>query len=195
MKLDSIFTPSHAMTRRSLAGLLLLPAAALARQPFGRDDDDDWRDRDYRGRRSSERGGYSRTWRARPSDNYEPYRPDGRFDLRAIVDGAAEFAIRGDEVTWRAFNGGAPRNAGCEFRKEVPRAELYGLRLDQRDGRARIQIVETPSARNGWALVLAVHDHKGGADRYHARITWESDGSFERGGRGGSGFGRGRGRS
>ena len=190
MKLDAIFDRSHALTRRGLAGLLLLPAAAVARNRYGRDDDDfddDYYDDDFRRGDPrygyARRGGYSRVWRARPSNNYEPYRRDGRFDLRAIVDGAAEFAIRGDEVTWHVFSGGAPRNAGCEFRKEMPRGELFGLRLDQRDGRARMQIVETPSPRNGWALVVAVHDHKGGDDRYHARITWESDSAFEQGGR------------
>ncbi len=56
-----------------------------------------------------------------------------------------------------------------------------------------MQIVETPSPRNGWALVLAVHDHKGGDDRYHARITWKSDSSLEDGRRGGFGYGRSRG--
>ena len=202
MKLDATFDHSRSLTRRGFAGLLLLPAAALA-QP------NDWRDDDYR--RRGDRGGYgggydgdyggrygggrgySRVWRAIPSDNFEPNRPDGRFDLRAYVDADAEFAIRGDEVTWRAFNGGAPRDAGCEFRKPIPQGELFGLRLDQRDGRSRIQVVDTPSPRNGWALVLRISDHKGGDDRYHARITWESDSAFGRGGYGWErdGYGRG----
>lgn len=186
MKLDAILNHSEGLTRRGFAGLLLFPAAAVAAR-----NDDFGRNGDFRRGR-----GYSQTWRAMPSDNYDPRRPDGRFDLRAYVDGDTEFAIRGNEVTWRAFQGGAPRDAGCEFRKEIPRAEMYGVRLDQRDGRSRMQIVETPSPRNGWALVLRVSDPKGGDDRYHARITWESDGGFERG-RGGydydrNGYGRGR---
>ena len=183
MNLHAMTEQSSKLTRRGVAGLLLGPAVAMARHPFGRDED-------Y-GRGEYGRRGYSRIWRASPSDNYEPYRRDGRFDLRAFVDGEAEFAIRGDEVAWRVFHGGAPRNAGCEFRKEMPRGELYGLRLDQRDGRTRIQILDTPSAGNGWALVLGIRDHKGGDDRYHARITWESDSSFERW-RDGRGFGRSR---
>ena len=192
MKLDAIFDSSRALSRRGFAGLLLLPAAAIAKpKDFGRDDD--FRGRNTRGDygRGDYGRGYSRVWRAVPSANFEPNRPDGRFDLRAYVDADAEFAIRGDEITWRAFNGGAPRDAGCEFRKAMPRGELFGLRLDQRDGRSRIQIVDTPSPRNGWALVLRISDHKGGDDRYHARITWESDSTFGRG-RGGYGFGRDR---
>lgn len=182
MKLDAIFDSSRSLTRRGFAGLLLLPAAAAAAARNG-DPRAVYGDR-----------GYSRVWRAIPSDNFDPRRPDGRFDLRAYVDGAAEFAIRGDQVTWRAARGGAPRDAGCELRKPIPRGELYGLKLDQRDGRSRIEIVDTPSPRNDWALVLRVVDHKGGDDRYHARITWESDSTFGRGGRGGRrGFGYGRG--
>ncbi|MCB9385086.1 MAG: hypothetical protein H6509_10750 [Bryobacterales bacterium] len=181
MKLENIFDTKHALSRRGFAGLLLLPAAAAA---AARNDD-------YRrgGGNRGGAGGYGRIWRAAPSDNFDPRRPDGRFDLRAFVDGAAEFEIRGDQVAWRAFRGGAPRDAGCEFRKPVPRAELYGLRLDQRDGRSRIEIVDTPSPRNDWALVLRILDHKGGDDRYHARITWESDSSFGRGRGGYDGYG------
>ena len=188
MKLERIFGISQALTRRGFAGLLLLPAAAAAARndDFRRDDDYYRRDDDFR--RGSRRG-YSGAWRAFASDNYEPRRPDGRFDLRAIVDGDAEFAIRGNEIMWRAFNGDVPHDDGSEYRKEIPRAELYGLRLEQRDGRERIQVVEEPSPRNGWALVLRIQDHKGGADRYHARVTWETDGEFQRD-RGGYGPGR-----
>ncbi|MEZ5395377.1 MAG: hypothetical protein R2724_21530 [Bryobacterales bacterium] len=116
MKLDNIFDSKHALSRRGFAGLLLLPP----RRPAQRRNDDYRRDDDYRrgddyGRRGRRRryggGGYGRIWRAAPSgDNFDPRRPDGRFDLRAFVDGAAEVRDSWRPVAWRALPGRAPRN-------------------------------------------------------------------------------------
>lgn len=120
-------------------------------------------------------------WEAFRSDNYDPYSRDGRFDIRAIVDHEVEFAVRGGRVFYRTLAGRPPFDEGSEYRKEIPRGEMYGLRLEQRDGRGEMWIVETPSPRNGYALVVRVSDPKGGDDRYHARITWEADSVGERG--------------
>ena len=123
-------------------------------------------------------------WQAFRSDNYDPYSRDGRFDLRAVVDGEAVFFIRDGRIEVRALSGRMPFDAGSEYRKEIPRGEMYGLRLEQRDGRGEMWIVEEPSRRNGYALVVRVSDPKGGDDRYHARITWEADADRGRGPRG-----------
>lgn len=109
------------------------------------------------------------------SRNYDPYTEDGRFDLRAHVDNEAVFFLRGGEVGFRTLSGRPPHDAGCEYRKEIPRGQMLGIRLDQRDGRGSMWIAEEPSARNGWTLVVRVSDPKGSDDRYHARITWEAD--------------------
>jgi len=114
-------------------------------------------------------------WEAFRSDNYDPHTRDGRFDIRAIVDHEVEFAVRGGRVFYHTLAGRPPRDAGSEYRKEMPRGEVYGLRLEQRDGRGEMWIVEEPHPRNGYALIVRASDPKGGDDRYHARITWEAD--------------------
>jgi hypothetical protein len=137
----------------------------------------------------------AQTWRARPSDNYRPNRNDGRFDLRVRVNGPTECRIQWDTVECRLRGqGDAPRDAGSEMNTEVPRATLNGLRLEQRDGRSRMTILEEPSRRNGWAIIVRIEDNfrRGDDGRHHARITWDgsSGGDWSGGGRpGGGGWG------
>ncbi|MBI1352923.1 MAG: hypothetical protein GC160_01155 [Acidobacteria bacterium] len=135
------------------------------------------------------RGGGSQQggWRAVRSDNYDPYSQDGRFDLRARVDGEAVFFLQDGRVSYRSLSGRPPRDAGSEYRKEIPRGRMLGLRLEQRDGRGRMWIEEEPSARNNWTMVVRVSDPKGGEDRYHARITWQDDYAAGRGANRGNG--------
>ena len=155
------------MTRRTMLLTPLLPlvgaAAASARVGGGR------------------QGG----WRAIRSANYNPHSRDGRFDLRTHVDGEAVFFIQNGQVRYRSLSGRPPRDAGSEYRREVPHGRLHGLRLDQRDGRGGMWIEEAPSPRNNWTLVVRVSDPKGGEDRYHGRITWEDVDAGRGRGRGG----------
>jgi len=112
---------------------------------------------------------------ARRSANYDPSQRDGRFDLRVRVDGSVDFFIRAGEIRYQVRSGAPPRDEGSEYRKELPRGETLNLRLEQRDGRNPIRIVEEPSRRNNYTLVVSIDDPQGGADRYHGRITWDDN--------------------
>jgi len=114
----------------------------------------------------------AQTLPAKRSDNYDANARDGRFDLRARVDGSVDFYIRGAEIRYRLRNGRPPTDEGSEYRQELPRGPIEGLNLEQRDGRNPIRITEEPSRRNNWTLVLSIDDRQGGDSRYHARITW-----------------------
>src|SRR5690242_13976145 len=94
----------------------------------------------------------AQTLPAKRSDNYDPNTQDGRFDLRVRVDGGVDFFIRGAEIRYRIRNGRPPRDAGSEYKHELPIGTLTGLKLEQRDGRNPIRIVEEPSRRNNWTL-------------------------------------------
>ncbi len=116
---------------------------------------------------------FGQTLPATRSSNYDAGRRDGRFDLRVRVDGSVDFFIRGGEIRFQVRSGAPPRDEGSEYRQELPRGETLNLRLEQRDGRSPIRIVEEPSRRNNYTLILSIEDAEGGADRYHARITWD----------------------
>lgn len=136
-------------------------------------------------------------WRAKESDNYRPNRNDGRFDLRVRVNGPTECRIRWDTVECRVRGqGDRPLDAGSEMNSPVPRAALRGLRLDQRDGRSRMNIAEEPSRGNGWAIVVRIDDNfrRGDNGRHHARITWDGasgGGDWSDGGGNDGGWGSG----
>jgi len=110
---------------------------------------------------------------ARRSENYDPNRRGGRFDLRVRVDGDVDFFIRGDRIRYVVRSGRPPEDEGSEYNRELPSGPLRGLHLEKRDGPDEIRILEEPSAHNNWALVVNIHDREGGDSRYHARITWE----------------------
>ena len=138
----------------------------------------------------------AQTWRARQSDNYRPNRNDGRFDLRVRVNGPTECRIQWDTVECRLRGqGDQPQDAGSEMNTEVPRAQVNGLNLEQRDGRSRMTIIEQPSRRNNWAIIVRIEDNfrRGDNGRHHARITWNGSsggGDWSSGGSGG-GWGSG----
>jgi hypothetical protein len=110
---------------------------------------------------------------AKRSTNYDPSRRDGRFDLRVRVDGSVDFFIRTGEIRYQVRSGAPPRDEGSEYRQELPRGETVNLQLEQRDGRNPIRIVEKPSRRNNYTLIISIDDSQSGGDRYHARITWD----------------------
>lgn len=109
-----------------------------------------------------------------------PVRPSGQsgpfIDLRARVDGTADFLIQGSRIRFENRSGRQPTDEGSEYGSPLPGAPVSNLRVDKRDGRGRISVVEQPSIQNGFTLRLRIDDPKGGDDRYHARITWSEGG-------------------
>ena len=97
----------------------------------------------------------------------------GRFDLRLHVDGELDVFVRAASVGYRALNGGPPRNDGSEFTQPLPRAAFRQFKLEKKDGRGKITLVEPPTPENGYTAKLRISDPKGGEDRYHARLSWE----------------------
>ncbi len=96
-----------------------------------------------------------------------------RIDLRARVDGSADFFVRGARIRFEALNGRPPTDEGSEYTAALPSETPVSLRVRKLDGRGRIVVTEQPTRANDWTLRLRISDPKGGDDRYHARITWD----------------------
>lgn len=107
------------------------------------------------------------------------YRPDdeneGFFDLRFFLDGDATFYVRGDEVFADVASGDTPDDAGSAFTAGIPRTAFAEFTMEQRDGRGTIELLEEPSAQNGYVAKLRMRDPDRGDDRYHARLFWRVD--------------------
>ncbi len=104
---------------------------------------------------------------------YDEASKKGQFDLRLHVDGEVDVFVRAASVGYRAVNGGPPRNDGSEYTQPLPRAAFRQFKLEKKDGRGKITLVEPPSAGNGYTAKLRISDPKRGEDRYHARLSWE----------------------
>ncbi len=109
----------------------------------------------------------------RRSNDYDPDSRTGRFDVRLQVDGTVEVYVQHNRVSWRVIQGEPPSDKGSECSQPVPRATFRSFRLQQLDGRGTITLVQRPTARNDFTVVLRIEDPRGGSDRYHARLTWE----------------------
>lgn len=94
-----------------------------------------------------------------------------RLSWSGRVDGEIEIEIRGNSVRERHINGQAPFNVRTSSGFSLPRRDV-SVRVNKLQGRGRVEVVEQPSARNGYVAVIRVNDSQGGADDYELEISW-----------------------
>jgi hypothetical protein len=115
----------------------------------------------------------SSEFRPKQSGDYNPNSTSGQFDLRFYVDLTMEISVQGDRVRYR-FEGQRPRDDGSEYSQPIPRAAFSRFELEQKDGRGEIVLLERPTPQNDYTARIRITDSRGGDDRYHARLSWES---------------------
>jgi hypothetical protein len=99
---------------------------------------------------------------------------DGRtlFTWTGRVDREVLLVVRGREVVSRGFDAALPSrtrvNAALPRINSVVRVELF-------DGRGDVDVLEQPSARNGYQAVLRVRDPRAGADSYRFTAYLDDD--------------------
>ena len=141
----------------------------------GRDKDDgDWRGRG-RGRDDDARRGGGWGWgRGGRGDGWgDEHGGSGQLRWSGVVDDVVEIRIQGRHVEEVTRSGARVREvqtaasgAPLPARTELP------VRVDVRQGRGRVEVVEQPSARNDHRAILRVIDPRGGADRYDFVVSW-----------------------
>ncbi|MCW5965295.1 MAG: hypothetical protein KIT83_14770, partial [Bryobacterales bacterium] len=88
------------------------------------------------------------------------------------VDEEVIFYIRGNEVTAQTQFGRRMEVERWSQDEPIPVGRPLRLRLDRRDGRGQVQLLEEPNPRNNYTTVILVSDRRGGSDRYHFRLDW-----------------------
>lgn len=99
-------------------------------------------------------------------------RNGGRFEFRGRVDDEVLFYIRGHEVTAQTQFGRRVEVERWSLDEPFPVGRRLRLRLDRRDGRGDVRLLEEPNPRNNYTAVILVSDRRGGRDRYHFRLDW-----------------------
>ena len=112
-------------------------------------------------------------FRVRQSSRDKPGSKKGRFDLRLVVDGEAIFFIHGDTVRYQVVSGWSPKDDGSECSHPIPKGGFRKFKVQKKDGRGKVTLLEEPSPRNDFTAKMRIYDRKGGDDRYHVRIEWE----------------------
>lgn len=139
--------------------------------------DSDWRYGSARDDRNN--GG---VWsNSRGDDNDGSWGRSGSTALRwsGEVDDAVEIRIRGDRISYRTLSGNGLRNVRADDFRGLPNAEA-DVSVASRDGRGTVDVVEQPSARNGYTTVIRVYDPNPGSDRYAFTLQYRERGAIRR---------------
>ncbi len=107
-------------------------------------------------------------------NNFPDYPEQGRGDSMTWsgrVDAVARVQIRGNRATTLTISGQSTRNVSYDFNGSLPRRTVF-VRVDKRDGRGTVRVIQQPSVRNGYTAVVEIRDPKGGQDNYSFDLFW-----------------------
>lgn len=94
------------------------------------------------------------------------------MEWRGTVDDVIQIRIRNRNAQTRHISGRAYNDADFNFDGRAPRNNS-NVRVDKRDGRGRIFIIQQPNRRNNFTTIVQIQDTKGGADRYRFTLYWD----------------------
>ncbi len=100
----------------------------------------------------------------------QPYSP-GKMTWRGRVDTEILLDVRGSSVTERLVNGNSFNNGRFSFSSAMPARQL-SLRIEKKKVRGTIEVVESPSAANGYMAVLRIRDPQRNAADYEFELIW-----------------------
>lgn len=96
----------------------------------------------------------------------------GTVAWSGIIDGVDEIIISGSSASVRHLNGEPPREVRASFSTPIPRSPVE-VKLIWVSGRGLVDIVQQPSASNGYTTIIRIDDSvKGGNKRYEFTLRW-----------------------
>lgn len=105
-------------------------------------------------------------------DRQLPMEPMGRFWWKGRVDGTDYIRLSGNRVAIEHVTSAPIRDDSYDISSALPSWPITVI-LRRNRGRGRVEIVEQPSARNGFAVVVLIEDKKGGSDTYEFELRWD----------------------
>jgi hypothetical protein len=71
----------------------------------------------------------------------------------------------------RTISGRPTSGITFSFTSPLPR-RAAAVRLEKKDGRGDVEIVQQPSQSNDFTAVIRIRDEKGGSDDYEFELIW-----------------------
>lgn len=104
------------------------------------------------------------------------------FTWSGRVDREVYITMRGRDVRTSGIDARLPNRTRVDEALPRGRGDVL-VRLA--DGRGNVDIIEQPSARNGFSTTIRIRDPRGGADNYRVIAYWSGDDRFDDRGRNG----------
>jgi hypothetical protein len=98
----------------------------------------------------------------------------GQCDIRLEIDNEVQITIRRDQVLVKTVSGEDARDGGSDCNVPLPDRDMQNFAVQPVDSRSDLHILERPSARNNYAVVLRIVDAAAGFGRYHFRLSWDA---------------------
>jgi hypothetical protein len=98
----------------------------------------------------------------------------GQCDIRLEIDNEVRITIRRDLVLVHTVSGEDARDDGSDCSAPLPDRDVRNFAVQPLDSRSEIHILERPSERNDYAVVLRIVDDAPGFGRYHFRMSWDA---------------------
>jgi hypothetical protein len=96
----------------------------------------------------------------------------GWFEFRVWIDGSVEAFVRGDRIRYEVLSGAPFRDPEISYSEPLPAAPLRSLRVVKKEGRGQVQLVEPPSAANGYTARVRIDDPERAGAVYRVRLEW-----------------------
>ncbi len=101
-------------------------------------------------------------------------RAEERFQWKGRVDGADDILIRGRSVRVDHLGAKPIQYQDHRFSAPLP-ARAVEVELHPIEGRGTVRLMEQPSKRNDYTVVVRIEDRRGGASDYEFEVVWDED--------------------
>jgi hypothetical protein len=102
----------------------------------------------------------------------------GSLNWAGQVDQEAVIEIRGDRVVERSVRGRRVYRQNLSMTSPLPRVDTNVSIADAR-GRGRVELVQQPSAANGYVAAVRIFDEENGAGDYSFTLNWGDQHSYQ----------------
>jgi hypothetical protein len=101
-----------------------------------------------------------------------------RFRWKGRVDGTDEILVKGRSVRVNHIADKPIQRQDHRFSSRLPARDVE-VELNVVEGRGKVRLMEQPSERNDYAVVVRIEDEQGGSGDYEFELVWDDDDDWD----------------